>query len=67
MADSTKSNPKTRVTSISFDEEITPIYKKWWFWLLALVVVLIVTTVIFVLINGLLFTSSALPISPLAK
>ena len=61
-------SPKTRVTTISFEEEPTPWYKKWWVWLLALLVVVIISTVLYIVLStGLLFGGSTKPISPLAS
>jgi len=62
-----KAQPKTKVTSISFDEEKPPFYKKWWVWVIIILVTLVIPVTVFVVINSsLIFGGPGTPISPLA-
>lgn len=60
------SKVKTRVTSISFEDDTAlPFYKKWWFWLLLVVGAIVLTAVLYIVINFGLFSGAKTPISPL--
>lgn len=58
---------KTRVTSISFEDDAPqPLYKKWWFWLGLIVTVGFITVGLYLVVNFGFLSGTTVPISPLA-
>ncbi|MCX6784220.1 MAG: hypothetical protein NT141_04140 [candidate division WWE3 bacterium] len=60
-------DPKTKVTSIFFEEETPPVYKRLWFWLVVVALIVIVVGGYFIYQSGALSVAPKDIISPLAS